>query len=196
MNMKYFIIIAFSIFSNNLLATDLPESDSIYICNNITTAFNEIVNAYCHSNVTSSIESDCELLGQVENDCSVTNRNESIMLISLSRSIEVKGVDKVNQPTIPAPTSEEINDIPKELLDRFPSLLITDAENPGNNELMTEQQSFGITIKCVNSIKNEWFCGFESLGFYRNELSKTNRVLSEKLKNEILETALSSVEKL
>jgi len=193
--MKYYFVLIFTIFSNYSFANKIGNGDTDYICSDVTHIFSEIINAYCHSNVTSDIEEECDLLDKEDNQCVISQERNSVIFIDLSRTIELESNIESTPNNIEAPKMYETNDTPRELLEMYPDLLIENA-TASIEPFESQKPSFSIGIKCVNSIKNEWLCGFGHLGYSRTQLSNANNELSIKLKKEILKTALSAVSKL
>lgn len=161
----------------------IPEKDELYICGELESIKAELDNAYCSSSNSLDVQADCRAMKTSAKACSVEKKNDSVLIIHLGKNESGE--------------LAEINDLVAETKARESGF---DDHPNFKQKPHIVNETFGLSpylsLKCINSISNKWFCGFQSSSYRQVEISETNQEIKIKLTNELFDMASSCVSKI
>lgn len=190
-----------SIICTNVLSNepDLKENnlELQFICDDLFPTYNQLVNAYCTSDVSNKIEEKCANISLFEPHCKVSVENKSKLLISLSMESNVdsnkteKTLQQVSKLNVNEKNYSDDIDLPEDISD-----LLKNSKAFEETIRNDSPSLINTGIKCVNSLKNTWHCGFTSVSHSRHDLSIVNKELRARLDMELLKRAEASTSKI
>lgn len=163
---KGFVIFV-ALFSLEAYANTLAETDIQYICHEISNIKEALDNAYCHSSNAEKVKDQCGIMESNQPLCSVEVTSPAVMSITLGFKENTDENEKKKG-------KKQHNEV-------------VDSDSAST-------PSF--SLKCVNSIKNTWHCGYSSTSYHSVPLSKVNKELKQKLTKELFDTAESAISKI
>ena len=178
------LVLVLSSNSNSKVTTDnemLIENQQ-YICNELSSIKAALDNSYCSSSSDMSIQQDCESITATQNSCKAEWRGKSIALIFLGERKELKA--ELNSE-FQFDTEKSVNDLMKF---KPEADLISDTQEKGTPP--------SLTVKCINTISNKWYCGIKSSSYKHTTLSKENTEKRQILFSELFDKASSCISKL
>ncbi len=188
--------LTFSENSSSTLESINSDLNYQYICDSLITTYEQITNAYCTSDINKDIERQCDGFSFAETQCQVSKENEAKLLISLNMQVVPQETPTKEKQKIDIRDGMSVD--PKELvIGHFDTN--NNFESKDMSRYSSEEESpklISTELKCVNSIKNTWHCGFASVSHFRRNLSKANNELKVNLDKELLKRAEAATSRL
>jgi len=167
----------------------ISEKDERYICGELEGIKSELDNIYCSSSNDVSIRADCDAVKNIELSCSVEKVNDAVLLIHLGADLQEKLADSISNETVAGIDTR----LPVDATTTDEIYSTLEQQHKNYN---TKGAALYISLKCINSISNNWFCGLESSSYRHAQISKTNREVKSKLIQELLDMTSSCVSKI
>jgi hypothetical protein len=171
-----------------VFANDLSLADEEFVCRELNNAIYNYAALQCELDGDGNI---CRSVMKNDLDCTVTMVNKAFYKIMYT-AVSIEPISENIETEIPAELKEILANQPFEVFDEIPDESVDDISYE-EIELLTnpvdQDRIVLMSLKCLNSIKNEWFCGFGSVHLSSEWLSEESAIRFDNIRTEILESA-------